>query len=204
MIQTKKDKAWFDESGNLIPYSRLTNLEITRERELGKIMKEAQAINKRLSEFKESIKQATSKMVADFVATKGLDNLGKGNVTLFNFARTIKVEVSISDRIEFDDLTMKACKEKFDTFLQENIDEKQAFIKEMVNDAFSTSRGRLDAKKVMSLLKYETKINDSIFHEALALLKESIRRPDSKTYYRVWVKDDQGEYQNVDLNFSSI
>lgn len=204
MIQTKKDKAWFDESGNLIPYNRLTKLEITREAAIGKILINAQAINNKLIDFKESIKIATSKMVADYIAEKGLDSLGKGNVTLFNFARTVKVEVSISDRIEFDDLTMKACKEKFDIFLAENIDEKQAFIKEMVNDAFSTSRGRLDAKKVMSLLKYELKIKDAIFQEALSLLKESIRRPDSKTYYRVWLKDENGEYQNIDLNFSSI
>ncbi|KAF0199009.1 MAG: hypothetical protein FD170_3937, partial [Bacteroidetes bacterium] len=26
----------------------------------------------------------------------------------------------------------------------------------------------------------------------------------SRTYYRVWLKDETGEFQNIDLNFSSI
>jgi hypothetical protein len=204
MIQKKKDQFWIDESGNRIPYNRLTKLELKREKALGSILLDAQAINKKLSDFKKEIKLATDQVVHEFILEKGISSLGKGNVTLFNFDRTIKVEVSISDRIEFDDLTMKACKEKFDAFLNVAIDEKQAFVKEMINDAFSTTNGKLDAKKVMSLLKYRQKIKDAVFHEAIALLEESIRRPDSKTYYRVWLKDANGEFQNIDLNFSSI
>jgi hypothetical protein len=204
MIQKKKDQFWIDESGNRIPYNRLTKLELKREKALGSILSDAQAINKRLAEFKKEIKLATDQVVHEFILEKGISSLGKGNVTLFNFDRTVKVEVSISDRIEFDDLTMKACKEKFDAFLNVAIDEKQAFVKEMINDAFSTTNGKLDAKKVMSLLKYRQKIKDAVFHEAIALLEESIRRPDSKTYYRVWLKDENGEFNNIDLNFSSI
>jgi len=204
MIQTKKNQMWLDEAGNRIPFNRLTKLEVTREKEVAKILKDALALNKRLIDFKEAIREATEKIISEFQAEKGLETMGKGNVTLFNFDRSIKVEVSISDRIEFDDLTMKACKERFDQFLNTNVDGKQEFIKEMVNDAFSTSRGKLDAKKVMSLLKYETKISDVVFHQALTLLKESIRRPDSRTYYRVWLRDETGHYKNIDLNFSSI
>jgi len=204
MIQTKKNQMWLDEAGNKIPFNRLTKLEVTREKEVAKILKDALALNKKLIDFKEAIRGATEKIISEFQAEKGLETMGKGNVTLFNFDRSIKVEVSISDRIEFDDLTMKACKERFDQFLNMNVDGKQEFIKEMVNDAFSTSRGKLDAKKVMSLLKYETKISDVVFHQALTLLKESIRRPDSRTYYRVWLRDDTGQYKNIDLNFSSI
>jgi hypothetical protein len=204
MIQTKKEKSWYDESGTLIPYNRLTKLELMREREIGRLLKDAMFINKKLKEFKDSVRIATEAIVDQFMAEKGIETIGKGNVTLFNFDRSVKVEVSISDRIEFDDLTMKACKEKFDSFLADNVEERQEFIKEMVNDAFSTSRGKLDSKKVMGLLKYESKVKDAKFQEAMNLLKESIRRPDSRVYYRVWLKDESGEYQNIDLNFSSI
>jgi len=204
MIQTRKNPLWTDESGTQIPFNRLTKLELMQESELAKIVKDANYINGKLVSFKWHMKEACEKIIAEFMNSKGVDSIGKGNVTLFNFDRSIKVGLDISDRIIFDDLTMKACKAKFDEFLNANIDEKQEFVKEMISDAFETSRGKLDAKKVMSLLKYETRIKDETFHEALKLLKESIRRPDSKSYYRVWVKDEAGEFKNIDLNFSSI
>lgn len=204
MIQSRKDQYWTDEAGNRIPRNRLTRREVDNESIMAKLLKGALDINARLTSFKGQIRTATGDMVAAFMEEKGLDSVGKGNVTLYNFDRSVKIEVSISDRIEFDDLTMKACKEKFDQFLSDNVEQRQEFIKEMINDAFSTRRGQLDSKKVMGLLKYETKVKDAHFQEAMSLLKESIRRPDSKTYYRVWIKDDSGEYQNIDLNFSSI
>ncbi len=204
MIQSRKDQYWTDEAGNRIPRNRLTRREVDNESIMAKLLKGALDINARLTSFKGQIKTATGDMVAAFMEEKGLDSVGKGNVTLYNFDRSVKIEVSISDRIEFDDLTMKACKEKFDQFLADNVEQRQEFIKEMINDAFSTRRGQLDSKKVMGLLKYETKVKDAHFQEAMNLLKESIRRPDSRTYYRVWIKDDSGEYQNIDLNFSSI
>jgi len=204
MIQTRKQPNWVDEAGTQIPFNRLTKLEILQEAELAKIVKEANRINAGLIAFKKHVSEVCDKLIKEFMTSKKVESIGKGNVTLFNFDRSIKLSLDINDRIEFDDLTMKACKEKFDEFLNANIDEKQAFVKEMVNDAFSTSRGKLDSKKVMSLLKYETRIKDETFQSALVLLKESIRRPDSKSYYRVWVKDGEGSYQNIDLNFSSI
>lgn len=204
MIQTRKDKAWRDEAGTMIPYNRLTRLELMRERELGKILKEAEVINGKLRSFKEHVRRACDEIVVAYMIDNDIESIGKGNVTLFNFDRSIKLELSINDRIEFDDLIIKACKHKFDEWLNANIDEKQAYVKEMVNEAFSTRSGRLDTKKVMSLMKYESKIKDAEFLEAIKLLKDSIRRPDSKAYYRVWNKDDQGEYKNVELNFSSI
>ncbi len=154
--------------------------------------------------FKSDIKAICEKVYTDFMESKSVNKQAKGNFTWFNFDRSIKIEVSINDRIEFDDLTMKACKEKFDEFLGLNLDEKQAFVKELINEAFSTSRGKLDAKKVMSLMKYRTKIKDTLFQDALDLLEQSIRRPDSRTYFRVWKKADDGQYKNIDLNFSSI
>ncbi|MEI6061730.1 MAG: DUF3164 family protein [Bacteroidota bacterium] len=204
MIQTRKNQYWLDESGNQIPFNRLTHLEVKQEADIARLIKEAALINGRLKAFKAHIATVCNNLVREFMLTKKVDSIGKGNVTLYNFDRSIKIQLDINDRIEFDDLTMKACKEKFDEFLNANIDEKQDFVKEMVNNAFSTSRGKLDSKKVMSLLKFETRIKDTTFQDALTLLKESIRRPDSKSYYRVWVKDESGAFQNIDLNFSSI
>src|SRR5690606_379589 len=127
-----------------------------------------------------------------------------GNFTWHNFDRSLKIEVSINERIQFDDLTITACKDKLNQLIDANNEGKVESIKDMVNDAFSTSRGKLDAKKVMSLLKYKSRIKAPVFQEAMVLLEESIRRPDSKVYFRIWKKNQDGKYENIDLNFSSI
>jgi hypothetical protein len=75
----------------------------------------------------------------------------------------------------------------------------------MIIDAFETQRsGSLDTKQVLKLTSYEDKVKSPKFSEAIKLIREAIRRPKSKTYRRVWVKDEEGKYQNVELNLSSL
>lgn len=205
MKQKVKDQVWIDESGKKVPVEYVTPSARLRERHAATILKEAMLINYRLSTFKTLINKLCNE-----VFTKALNELNadaadsKGNITWYNFDRSIKVEVKINDRIEFDDITINACKGKLDEFLSQALDSKTEFLKDMVTEAFSTSKGRLDSKKVMSLTKYRSKIQNPLFQEALNLLEDSIRRPDSKTYFRVWEREPDGSYKNVELNFSSI
>lgn len=202
--QKSTQEFWIDEAGMKIPYARTTKVERLMEKESSRLTREAKKLNSSLTAYKRSIQKTCDRIYAEFMKSKENNKPGKGNFIWYNFDRTIKIEVSVSDRIEFDDLTIQACKDKFDTFIDDNVEGKADFVKELVSEAFSTSRGRLDSKKVMGLLKYRGKIKNALFQEALSLLEESIRRPDSKVYFRVWEKDSAGQYKNIDLNFSSI
>ena len=204
MIQTSKDKAWSDESGSQIPFNRTTNLERLKERNADRIIKSAIKINKELNEFKQMIRQLCEEIFTMAMTQNGTEKATKGNYTWYNFDHSLKIEVAISDRIQFDELNIKSAKELFDQFLMESIDPKVDFIRELINEAFSTSHNKLDAKKIMSLLKYRSKIADVRYQEAVKLIEQGIRRPDSKTYFRIWQKDEDGKYQNIDLNMSSI
>ena len=208
MIQQVKQSTWTDETGKEVPILYITPIMRVRERNAGRILKQALQVNKQLVTFKEHVTELCNQVYAmameQVAARKDGKEPGKGNFTWYNFDRTIRIEVSINERIDFDDLTLQLCKSKLDAFLSENLDSKMEFVKELVTDAFSTTRGKTDSKKVMSLIRYRSKIKHPLFLEALDLLEESIRRPDSKTYFRVWQRLDNGEYELVDLNFSSI
>ena len=204
MIQTSKNQTWIDETNAPIPYKRTTTLERSKEKNAAILMKDAQAINKRLLDFKETIKEHCKSIYDQASAENNVKLDGKGNYTWFNFDRSIKIEVSISDRVTFDDLTIAAAKQKLDEFLDANIDVKIEFVKDIITEAFSTSKGKLDSKKVLSLLKYRDKVKDLGFQEALNLIEKAVRRPDSKTYHRVFVKDEDGRYNAIELNFSNI
>ncbi|HRY33419.1 MAG TPA: DUF3164 family protein [Bacteroidales bacterium] len=204
MIQKIKDDHWTDESGKKVPVQYVFTGARLRERHAGTLVKEARRVNARLTKFKYLMERLCQEVYIKAMEEYRSKTDGKGNFTWFNFDRSVKVEVSISDRIDFDDLSIKAAKEKLDQFLTENLDAKQEFVKDLVIDAFSTTHGRIDAKKVFQLMKYRSKISAPLFQDALNILQEGIRKPGSRTYFRIWERDKDGKYEIIDLNFSSI
>jgi hypothetical protein len=204
--QKSSSKTWFDESGTQVPYSRTTKAERLKERSADSLLKKAFSANKQLKELKKLIKTVSEKVLEETLKEKGVENLkSKGNYTWHNFNRTIKVEVNINEPISFDDITITAAKEKFYEFLNKYITSKNMFVKQMILDAFETQRSnKLDVKRVLNLVRYKDSIADPLFTKAVDLINQSVRRPKTKTYYRVWVMNEAGEYDNIDLNLSSI
>lgn len=205
ITHTSKDQSWINEAGTSIPFNRTTPVEKLHEKHAARLLKDAIAVNKRLVEFKELIQKLSSEAHDAFMESKDISKPTKGNFTWYNFNRSIKIEVAISERIEFDSLTIEAAKAKLDLFLDINIESKNAFAKELVMDAFETQRKQqLDVKKVLGLTRHKARINDPLFSEAVDLIEQAIRRPESKTYFRIWQKSEEGKYENIDLNLSSI
>jgi len=207
-FHTSKDSAWLDESGAAIPFNRTTPAERGREKSAASIYKEAKRLNKALASFKNLVRTLCDKAYKDALSELKVDPVDrKGNFTWFNFDRSFKVEVSINDRIEFDDLLIQAAQEKLRSFLATNTSGIDDMISKLIMDAFQTTRGKLDTKRVMNLVRYRSRLDQAKypeFHEAIDFIEKSIRKPESKTYYRVWERDANGEYQVIDLNISSI
>ncbi|MCO5253388.1 MAG: DUF3164 family protein [Bacteroidetes bacterium] len=203
--QKQSDPFWEDETGNKIPTNRLTDLEKLSERVAVKLHKEAVKINEGLKKFKEEVIALCDQVYeASLEDTQTSGKNRKGNFTLFNFNRTLKIEVSISERIEFDDLTIQACKEKLDDFITSNTTGVDDFMRTLILSAFEKTSGSLDVKKVLTLRKYRDRTRSPLYKEAMDLLDKAIRRPDSKRYFRVFARNEEGKYELIDLNFSSI
>ncbi|MEW6653299.1 MAG: DUF3164 family protein [Bacteroidota bacterium] len=200
-----KKKIWIDEAGNVIPAHRITQTEKTAEKHADYLLNLATKANELLKVIKTAIQQCSTEVYNAVMTENGVNvSARKGNFTWYNFNRSIKIEVAISEMIVFDDVTITACREKLMQFLKKSLTSTQEFIKELIMDAFQTSAGKLDTKKIMYLLKYEDKINDPLYSEAMELLKKSVRKPSKKTYFRIWKRNSSGEYENIDLNFSSL
>jgi len=203
--QKSADLFWKDEANREIPYSRTTNYERSAERKLAKIAKEAVRINKSLADFKSAIKTVVTELYEVFCKeNNGKIGQGKGNATFYSFDRSIKVEVAISKPPTFDENTIELAKSKLDEVLADGLNGAKDFVKPLVMDAFQTSNGNLDHKRVLGLRRYEERIKDARYSEAMNLITKAIRNPNSKEYFRVWLRADNGEYNDVQLNFSAI
>ncbi|HEY9362177.1 MAG TPA: DUF3164 family protein [Chitinophagaceae bacterium] len=200
----KTAKTWTDEAGIPVPFNRLSKSEKLKEQIAGNLLKQALKINCSLSVFKTDIDSALLQIRESLIAEDKLHKKSKGNFTWYNFDRSVKVELNINETIRFDEGMIAAARELLDAFITKNVQGTDEVVRELINSAFQNTKGGLDSKKVLSLMKYRTKIKAADFQKALNLIEQSISRPSSKKYFRIWVKDVDGAYQNIDLNFSSI
>lgn len=203
--QTPSQKFWKDESGTSIPVSRLTRSEKLAEKASYAIATKALKISGDLSAFKAEIKQLSETVYNALLEENGIKNgTRKGNFTWFNFDRSIKIELDLQESIKFDEVLIGLAQEKLTEFISSAISGSDDFIKDMVLDAFNKTNGRLDVRKVLGLRRHKQRAKDGRYHEAMELIDKAIRRPDSKLYFRVFVRDENGVYNSIDLNFSSI
>lgn len=204
--QTSKQALWSDESGTQIPFNRITKAERSKEAIIAKVAKSAIAANKHLTTFKEEIKKACEDCETAFAKENNTirNESYKGNYTAYNFDRTLKIERSVNETITYDEETMHLAKEIFMTFLKESIDSKNDWVRDMVLEAFETKSGKLDPKRINTLHRYESRINNAEYTKACKLAKQAERRPDSKIYYRVWFKGEDKKFKSMELNLSNI
>ena len=196
-----KEKIWKDETGQPIPAARILPLEKQKEKVAYSCAKEAIDINNRLSNFKLKIQKECTEIYEEAMKDA---KVGKGNFTFFNFDGSIKIEVQVNELITFDSVLIEKAKQKLMEMVGESVKPEMEFMKELVMGAFQTTRGQLDTKRVMGLKKHAKRIKDERYHQAMVFIDDSVRRPSSKTYFRVWLRNEQGEYESIDLNFSSI
>lgn len=203
----KKGQDWIDEAGNKVMYNQLKKSELVHEKTTYNAAKAALKVSQQISKLKQYIVKLVDQSVEafhnDYTGKKTPEQF-KGTYTIFNFDRSIKVEVKATNPITFDDLTINQAKAELETFLKDGVSAKNAAVKEMVLDAFNTSSGKLDVKKILSLKRYAERINDAQYNKAMALIDAAIRRPATAKYYRVWIKDDAGKYQSVPLSIADV
>lgn len=200
----KSGAAWTDETGIPVPFNRLSKSEKLKEQIAGNLLKNALKINTSLISFKSDIDNSILQIRDSLMDEKKLHKESKGNFTWYNFDRSVKVEVNVNETIQFDEGLIAAAREHLDSFISKNVQGTDEVVRVLINSAFHNTKGGLDSKKVLSLMKYRTKIKAVEFQKALNLIEQSISRPSSKKYFRIWAKDADGKYHNVDLNFSSI
>lgn len=204
--QKPANGSWTDEAGSEIPYNRVKPSERLNERKLASIARKAIDLNERLTAFKDDVFAEVDEMFRVFIGENGgkLPGKGKGGITLFNFDRSIKAELKVSEAIKFDDNFITLAKEKLDDLLKDGLSGAAEFVKPLVMDAFKTSGGNLDTKRVLGLRRYADRVSDPRYAEAMTFIDKAIRKPESKEYFRVWVKNNKGEYVDIQLNFSAI
>ena len=150
-------------------------------------------------------KRTLTDMIKEYL-NEVADNYGhewKGNAKLYNFSKTKRIDVKISEHISFDE-RLQVAKQKIDECLNRWAQNAKDELKLIINDAFDVDKeGKIDTKKILALQKH--KITDPLWIEAMKIINESILVLGSKEYINFYVRDDaRAKWRFVNLNVSAM
>jgi hypothetical protein len=194
-------KEWKNHKGETIPAKYVPKIDKDREGLVNRHVARAAKLHEALNSFKTDLLIDCDAFFDQMMTDNNVRKPGKGNYSLTTFDKQYKIEVDVQDRIDFDD-TIQVAHEKIKLYLAEITKDSSGDIQQIVNAAFQTSKGKMDVKRVLGL--FELNINHPTWKEAMELIKNSIQRNSSKRYVRFWTRQDDGEYNGIELNFSAL
>jgi len=191
-----------DAKGRLIPIGLIKPIDMQRDELVAEIVANAKVLNKAIAAFK----HATFGDIQAFIELSSEQYgvtmaKGKGNLNLFSFDGKFKVSRAISERIVFDE-RLQVAKALIDTCIQRWAESSNDNIKVLVQDAFQTDKqGKINTARVFGLMRLD--ITDEDWIKAMAAIKDSMQVAGSKTYIRVYERQDDGSYKAIALDVSN-
>jgi len=208
-IQTKKNTTWGNATGDCVPYNFVPKSDVSKESLAGRVYKAAVIAEAHLFDLYKIMSNAFEEVQVLVNAEYKIKNKKekqpiKGNITWFNFDRSLKIEANVNDIIKWDSALMTEAMVLLNAYISASMSDENELIAGLVKSAFANAKGMVDTGKVFQLLRYEDKIKDTKFKKACGLMKQAQSIDKTKLYMRIWEKAEDGQYRNINLNFSSI
>lgn len=190
-----------DGKGGWQPIETIKAQHLLEDETVRKIVSYAVPLSEQVSRFK----QHTFDDIGDFEAILSQEygaKVGgrKGNKTLMTVDGLLKVQVAVSDRIDFGP-EMQIAKELFDECLNEWSADARAELRGLVTDAFSTDKeGKINRALVFMLLRRESE--DPRWKRGQDAIRDAMRVVGSTIYVRSYQRathDAPWEAITIDL-----
>ncbi len=209
-IHTAKNATWLNAAGDAVPLKFVPKTDKRKEELAGKLhimaLKTEASLAALHVNMKAAFKEVEQLVKAEYEIKNGKKRLSgeKGNITWFNFDRSLKIEANVNDIVKWDSALMTESLTLLNNYISSSMSDANLLIAGLVKSAFSNTKGMIDTAKVYQILKHEEQIKDKRFQKACELIKQASSIDRTKLYMRIWEKQDDGEYRNINLNFSSI
>lgn len=195
---------WQDASGNLVPDSKVKDVDKVRHELVVNMCQKALALRTLLAEFKLASMADVAAFVSMSMETYGVKSGGnKGNVTLTSYDGKYKLVRQMSDRIVFGPELM-AAKALIDECVHEWAQEANDNIKALVNHAFQTDKeGKINTGRVLGLRRLE--ITDEKWKKAMQAIADSMQTASTTPYIRFYVRNDTTQnYVAIPLDIAGV
>lgn len=200
VVKVDGHTCWLDSNERKVPVEYVPKEDRTREALIDDVFNRIVHLHEQMSEVKRRVTVSIREYLDSVAESYGED--WQGAATLSDFGGQRKVEVKIKKFLGFDE-RIQLAKQKIDQCLESWSEGARRELTTLVKAAFqSDSQGKLNAHNILSLLKYE--IDDPVWQDAMGLIKSSMKVERAKDYYRFMMRDDDGNWETVQLNFAAM
>jgi hypothetical protein len=174
-----------DAKGALVPLGSVKAADLLMDEAVRKVLGEARAVSALIASFKVDTFEAVSELQALIAQNYGATLGGKkGNITLMSFDGCQKVQVQVSDLLEFGP-ELQAAKLLIDECLTQWAIGSAIELRSLVNRVFQVDKeGQINRAELFMLLRVE--IADERWVRAMDAIRDSIRVIGSRTYVRFY------------------
>ena len=195
------DKYLIDAEGHKVPTKHIDKNKLSEHRFVYSAAQRALKLSARIDKDKEYIMARADALIMKIWAANDLNKTFTNGYSLQSFDHRVKVEVSVAKTIEFDE-HIEMAQEVLNEFIASKVDGADEAVQQLVNHAFTTTKGRLDTKRVLGL--FSLQIKDTEWKRAMTLIQKSRGRSLSKRYCNIWIREDiTQEWKRINLNWSS-
>lgn len=164
----------------------------------------AMTMNKELEKFSLNAHEAMRQQRIKLDEYGGIRKNSKGGFQLMTEDGEYKIKYDYHGIADYDERANKA-EELLKDFLQDTIKKKDKGLYNIIVSLLERNKaGQLEFSRISSLYKYENDYDDPRWREAIKLFKESFVVKGSKMQPRFYKRAENGTYELINLNFSSI
>lgn len=202
--QTGLHGYWTDANGNLVPESKVKQIDQVRNQLVYDLCRNAEAESLALSAFKLTAMTEVAAFASMSMEQYGVKAGGnKGNLTLLSYDGKYKVTRQMQDKITFGEQLM-AAKALIDECVHEWAKDANDNIKVMVNHAFQTDKeGKINTGRVLGLRQLD--IKDEKWLLAMQAIADSMQTASTKPYIRFYKRNETTlEYLPISLDVAGV
>ncbi len=192
-----------DAKGALIPSNMVKPIDKKRDEIVRSIFVGADVLSNQMRDAKAAwvseIEQFVEKTAKSYDVKLGGT---KGNLTLMSFDGAFKVQIAVAERIVFDE-RLQIAKKQIDECMKRWTKDSRSEIRVLINSAFDVDKqGNVNRERILGLRRLD--IKDEQWKKAMNIISDSIQVASTKSYIRVYRRDESGEYKQVPLDFASL
>jgi len=202
MSHITPDGFWIDAKGNRVAPENVRESDKLADELVRELHAKAKQVNAELAELKQKALDDIRTHLALVVEKYDVKLRGKkGNRTIGTVDDSIKITISIQERISFG-TELVAAEELINECMTEWTHDANPNLRTLVEKAFQADAdGKISVYRVMDLLRLE--IDDPRWRKAMQAIKDSVRVMGSKEYVRVYERNEDGEHKAIPLNIAS-
>ncbi|PZQ46327.1 MAG: sulfate transporter [Micavibrio aeruginosavorus] len=192
-----------DSKGRHVPLKNIRETDLLENQLVDGLMSRAEAVSESIGKFKgEAFSDINAFM--NLLEEKYAASIGgkKGNLTLMSFDGLKKVQVAISDSIDFGP-QLQIAKNLIDECINTWTADGNTNVRALVDHAFDVGKNqRLNTKNILGLRRLN--IDDEKWKRAMDTISEAVRVVSSKQYIRFYSRENrEAEFTSVSLDIAS-